>query len=133
MSPKSSRVLIVEDEESILLSLQFLLGKEGHTVTTARDGVAALRELQVRPPDLVLLDVMLPLIDGFELCRLIRENPALRGTRIMLVTARGREAEIARGLAMGADAYLTKPFSTRDLMDKVRGLLSGNSAPQSAG
>ncbi|MBY0269496.1 MAG: response regulator [Burkholderiales bacterium] len=133
MSAAPSRVLIVEDEESILLSLEFLLGKEGYAVTTARDGAAALREVQARPPDLVLLDVMLPLIDGFELCRLIRENPALRGTRIMLVTARGRETEIARGLALGADAYLTKPFSTRDLMDKVRGLLSGNGAPQSAG
>ncbi|MBX9905196.1 MAG: response regulator [Burkholderiales bacterium] len=124
--PKSApvtSVLIVEDEESILLSLEFLLAKEGYAVTTARDGAAALRALQARPPDLALLDVMLPLIDGFELCRLIRENPALRGTRIMLVTARGREAEIARGMALGADAYLTKPFSTRELMDKVRALL----------
>jgi len=124
--PKSApvtNVLIVEDEESILLSLEFLLGKEGYAVTAARDGAAALRALQARPPDLVLLDVMLPLIDGFELCRLIRENQALRGTRIMLVTARGREAEIARGMALGADAYLTKPFSTRELMDKVRALL----------
>lgn len=129
----TSRVLIVEDEESILLSLEFLLGKEGYAVNTARDGAAALHALQTQAPDLVLLDVMLPLIDGFELCRLIRGNPALRGTRIMLLTARGREAEIARGMALGADAYLTKPFSTRDLMDKVRGLLSGNSAPQAAG
>lgn len=119
----SSSVLIVEDEESILLSLEFLLCKEGYAVTTARDGDAALHALQTKPPDLVLLDVMLPLIDGFELCRLIREIPALRGTRIMLVTARGREAEITRGMALGADAYLTKPFSTRELMEKVRALL----------
>lgn len=133
MSVTPSRVLIVEDEESILLSLEFLLGKEGYAVNTARDGAVALRALQTQPPDLVLLDVMLPLIDGFELCRLIRENPALCGTRIMLLTARGREAEIARGMALGADAYLTKPFSTRDLMDKVRGLLSGDNAPQPAG
>ncbi len=122
-------VLIVEDEESILLSLEFLLGKEGYAVDTARDGAAALHLLQARPPDLVLLDVMLPLIDGFELCRLIRDNPALRSPRIMLLTARGRETEIARGMALGADAYLTKPFSTRDLMGKVRGLLSGDSMP----
>lgn len=123
MSATPSRVLIVEDEESILLSLEFLLGQEGYAVNTARDGAAALRALQAQPPDLVLLDVMLPLINGFELCRLIRENPELRDTRIMLVTARGREAEIARGMALGADAYLTKPFSTRDLMHKVRELL----------
>lgn len=124
----SARVLIVEDEESILLSLEFLLKKEGHAVITARDGAAALQALQANVPDLILLDVMLPLVDGFELCRLIREMPALHNTRIMLVTARGREAEIARGLALGADAYMTKPFSTRELMDNVRRLLSGNTA-----
>lgn len=124
----TTRVLIVEDEESILLSLEFLLNKEGYAVSTARDGAMALRMLGQQAPDLVLLDVMLPLIDGFELCRLIRENPALRGTRIMLLTARGRETEIARGLALGADTYLTKPFSTRDLMKQVRGLLPRNSA-----
>lgn len=123
MTTVPAKVLIVEDEESILLSLEFLLGKEGYAVDTARDGAAALRALQAQPPDLVLLDVMLPLIDGFELCRLIRENPALRSTRIMLLTARGREAEIARGMALGADAYLTKPFSTRELMEKIRALL----------
>lgn len=128
-----SRVLVVEDEESILLSLEFLLGREGYAVDTARDGAAALHMLQTRPPGLVLLDVMLPLIDGFELCRLIRDNPALHGTRIVLLTARGRDTEIARGMALGADAYLTKPFSTRDLMHKVRELLSGNNPAQSAG
>lgn len=119
----TARVLIVEDEESILLSLEFLLGKEGYDVGSARDGAAALLVLNQQPPDLVLLDVMLPLIDGFEVCASIRANPALRHTRIMLVTARGREAEIARGMALGADAYLTKPFSTRELMEKVRALL----------
>jgi two-component system alkaline phosphatase synthesis response regulator PhoP len=118
------RVLVVEDEDSILLSLQFLLDKEGCAVDTARDGAEALRLLEAQAPDLVLLDVMLPLIDGFEVCRCIRERPALAATRIMLLTARGREAEIARGLALGADAYLTKPFSTRELMDKVRALLA---------
>jgi two-component system alkaline phosphatase synthesis response regulator PhoP len=128
----TARVLIVEDEESILLSLEFLLNKEGYAVTTARDGAAALQLLEAQAPDLVLLDVMLPLIDGFELCRLIRKNPALRGTKIMLLTARGRETEIARGLALGADSYMTKPFSTRDLMDKVRGLLPVNDAAQSS-
>ncbi len=123
MNTATASVLIVEDEANILLSLEFLLGKEGYAVTTAGDGAAALRALEAQPPDLVLLDVMLPGIDGFELCRLIRENPALRNTRIMLLTARGRETEIARGLALGADSYLTKPFSTRDLMEKIRALL----------
>lgn len=118
------RVLIVEDEDSILLSLQFLLDKEGYAVDTARDGAAALRLIEAEPPDLVLLDVMLPVINGFEVCRSIRAMPGLSGTRIMMVTARGREAEVSRGLALGADAYLTKPFSTRELMDKVRALLA---------
>ncbi|RPJ44310.1 MAG: DNA-binding response regulator [Betaproteobacteria bacterium] len=125
-----ARVLIVEDEESILLSLEFLLNKEGYRVSTARDGAAALRLLGQSAPDLVLLDVMLPLIDGFALCRAIRADPALGRTRIMLVTARGREAEVARGLALGADAYLTKPFSTRDLMAKVRALLADAGAAE---
>lgn len=124
-----ARVLIVEDEESILLSLEFLLNKEGYRVSTARDGAAALQLLGQSAPDLVLLDVMLPLIDGYSLCRAIRADPALTRTRIMLVTARGREAEVARGLALGADAYLTKPFSTRELMARVRALLGGADAP----
>ena len=125
----TARVLVVEDEESILLSLEFLLNKEGYAVSTARDGATALQLLERQSPDLVLLDVMLPLLDGFELCRTIRADPALVKTRIMLVTARGREAEIARGLALGADAYLTKPFSTRELMDTVRALLADRTAP----
>ena len=118
-------VLIVEDEDSISLSLEFLLQKEGCTVSCARDGTSALQMLTAQTPDLVLLDVMLPLMDGFELCRRIRADPAFAKTRIMLLTARGRENEIARGISLGADAYLTKPFSTRELMDTVRKLLSG--------
>jgi len=125
----TARVMIVEDEESILLSLEFLLGKEGHAVTTARDGAEALRLLERQSPDLVLLDVMLPLVNGFELCAAMRAMPALAGTRIMLLTARGRETEISRGLALGADAYLTKPFSTRELMDRVRALLASPRSP----
>lgn len=120
-----ARVLIIEDEESISLSLEFLLRKEGYEVSCARDGAAALQMLAQQAPDMVLLDVMLPLINGFDLCRMMRADPALEKTRIMLLTARGRESEVARGLSLGADAYLTKPFSTRELMDTVRGLISG--------
>ncbi len=119
--------LIVEDEESILLSLEFLLIQEGFSVATAADGAAALKTAAVRTPDLVLLDVMLPLIDGFEVCRQMRANPALRNTRIMMLTARGRESEVEHGLSLGADAFLTKPFSTRELMEKIRALLSAGS------
>lgn len=129
----TARVLIVEDEDSILLSLEFLLTQAGYGVITARDGAAAVRLIQSETPDLVLLDVMLPLIDGFEVCRLVRSNPALRQPRIMMVTARGRETEIGRGLALGANAYLTKPFSTRELMEKVRDLLQGPVQPRAGG
>ncbi len=115
--------LIVEDEESILLSLEFLLTQEGYSVATAQDGAAALKAASARIPDLVLLDVMLPHIDGFEVCRRMRANPALRNTRIMMVTARGRETEVELGMALGADDFLTKPFSTRELMGKIRILL----------
>lgn len=121
----TGKVLIVEDEESILLSLEFLLRKDGYDVYCSKDGAAALQMLSQLTPDLVLLDVMLPLIDGYDLCRIMRTNPALEKTRIMLLTARGRESEIARGISLGADAYLTKPFSTRELMDTVRALMAG--------
>lgn len=119
--------LIVEDEESILLSLEFLLAQEGYSVATAQDGAAALKAAAERTPDLVLLDVMLPNIDGFEVCRQMRANPALQKTRIMMVTARGRESEVAHGMMLGADAFLTKPFSTRELMEKIRSLLDTGS------
>jgi DNA-binding response OmpR family regulator len=129
----TARVLIVEDEDSILLSLEFLMSQAGYDVLTARDGAAAMRLIGEEAPDLVLLDVMLPLLDGFEVCRLVRGNPALPQPRIMMVTARGRETEISRGLALGANAYLTKPFSTRDLMEKVRSLLQGPERPAAGG
>lgn len=116
------RALIVEDEENILLSLEFLLVQEGYATSTANNGAEALRALEQNVPDLVLLDVMLPLMDGFEVCRRMRANPALRNTRIIMLTARGRDAEVERGLELGADAYVTKPFSTRDLLETIRGL-----------
>ena len=116
--------LIVEDEESILLSLEFLLTEEGYSVVTAQDGAAALNAAAAQTPDLVLLDVMLPHIDGFEVCRQMRANALLKNTRIMMVTARGRESEVEHGLSLGADAVLSKPFSTRELMEKIRSLLA---------
>ena len=118
--------LIVEDEENILLSLEFLLSEAGYTISTAKDGADALKSLERAIPDLVLLDVMLPLIDGFEVCRRMRANPALRNTRILMLTARGRDTEIQHGMALGADAYVTKPFSTRALMAKIRELSIGD-------
>ena len=126
MTATPVHALIVEDEESILLSLEFLLKQEGYSVATAQDGAAALQAAAVQAPDLVLLDVMLPHIDGFEVCRQMRANPLLKNTRIMMVTARGRDSEVEHGLALGADAFLTKPFSTRELMEKIRTLLAAD-------
>lgn len=117
------RVLVVDDEPNIVRALEHLLTRDGFDVQIARDGKEALAALSGAPPDVVLLDVMMPGLDGFELCGLIRGHPAWQATRIVMLTARGREAERERGLALGADAYVTKPFSTRTLVVQVRELL----------
>jgi len=127
MEPKR-RVLIVDDEPNIVVSLEFLLRQQGYEVIVARDGEEALAAAAERRPDLVVLDVMLPGIDGFEVCRRLRERTDLAGLKIVLLTARGRDVERVRGLEEGADDYITKPFSTRDLMKRVAELLEGEGA-----
>lgn len=122
MEPKR-RVLIVDDEPNIVLSLEFLLRQQGYEVSVARDGEEALATAEKQPLDLVVLDVMLPGLDGFEVCRRLRERPDLAGLKILLLTARGREVERVRGMEEGADAYVRKPFSTRQLMKTVAELL----------
>jgi DNA-binding response OmpR family regulator len=119
----AARILIAEDEPNIVTSLQFLLQKNEYEVRVARDGEEALQLVESFMPDLVLLDVMMPVRNGFDVCRKIRENPALRRIRIVMLTARGRDAERDEGLALGADAYMTKPFSTKELVAMVRQLL----------
>jgi DNA-binding response OmpR family regulator len=113
------RVLIVDDEPNIVLSLQFLLSREGYEIDIARDGESALEIAARNPPDLVVLDLMLPGLDGYEVCRRLRAAPATAAAKIVVVTARAREAERVRGLEEGADAYVTKPFSTRELIATV--------------
>jgi len=113
------RVLIVDDEPNIVLSLEFLLRQRGYEVAVARSGEEALAQVEESPPALVLLDVMLPGIDGFEVCRQLRERAGSGALKIVLLTARGRDAERVRGLEEGADVYVTKPFSTRELMATV--------------
>lgn len=117
------KILIVDDEPNIVISLEFLMQREGFDVAVAVDGEAALQAIADRPPDLVLLDIMLPKKDGFEICRQIRANPAWQSVKIVMLTAKGRDTEIAKGLALGADSYLTKPFSIKDLVAKTRQLL----------
>ncbi len=117
------RVLVVDDEPNIVLSLEFLMRRAGFEVEVARDGAEALEALAGTPPDLLLLDVMMPELDGFEVCERIRRQPAWQATKIVMLTARGREVERQRGLALGADAYVTKPFSTRELVAQVKAML----------
>lgn len=121
----AKRILIVDDEPNILVPLEFLMKREGYEVSVASDGQAALEALSAGATDLVILDVMLPRMSGFEVCRRLREDPALGGLKILMLTAKGRDAEVEKGLGLGADAYVTKPFSTRDLVVRVRELLKG--------
>lgn len=122
----SRRILIVDDEPNIVTSLEFLMRGSNYDVRVARNGEEALQLAASFRPNVVLLDVMMPQRSGFEVCQKIRENPGLRDVKIVMLTAKGREVEKDRGLDLGANAYVTKPFSTKDLMSTVRGLLPGS-------
>ncbi|AOF80535.1 response regulator [Methyloversatilis sp. RAC08] len=117
------KILIADDEPNILISLEFLMKREGYEVSVARDGIEALAAIAATRPDLVLLDVMMPGKTGFEVCQEVRAQDALKDIRILMLTAKGRDTDVAKGLALGADAYVTKPFSTRELVQKVRSML----------
>lgn len=117
------KVLIADDEPNILISLEFLMRREGYDVVVARDGQEAVERIVQERPALVLLDVMMPIKTGFDVCHEVRANEALRDTRILMLTAKGRDTDVAKGLALGANAYMIKPFSTRELVQKVKELL----------
>ena len=119
----AKKILIADDEQNIVISLEFLMKREGFEVLIANDGEEAVRRIRSDPPDLVLLDVMMPKKSGFEVCQEIKADPALAAVRILMLTAKGRDTEMAKGLALGADAYMTKPFSTKELVEKVRSML----------
>ncbi|MEN9905006.1 MAG: hypothetical protein RLZZ555_1571 [Pseudomonadota bacterium] len=119
----SAKILIADDEPNILLSLEFLMQREGYKVLVARDGQEALDAILEHHPDLVLLDVMMPKRSGFDVLQAVRDRDDLGSMRVLMLSAKGREIDTAKGLALGADAYMTKPFSTRELVDKVRSLL----------
>jgi DNA-binding response OmpR family regulator len=116
-------VLVVDDEPNIVLSLKFLMNELGCDVRIANDGEAALRAITEAAPNLILLDVMMPKRDGFSVCRAIRSNAEWQDIKIILLTAKGREKEREKGLALGADDYITKPFSTHKMVEKVSALL----------
>jgi DNA-binding response OmpR family regulator len=120
----ASKVLIVDDEPNIVLSLEFLMKQQGYETRVARDGEEALAEVERFRPDLVLLDVMLPRRDGFEVCQRLRAD-GWSDLKILMLTAKGRDVEIEKGLALGADGYVTKPFSTAELVARVADMLEG--------
>lgn len=123
------KVLIADDEPSIVASLEFLMRHSGHDIRVAVNGDEVLGLVEEFVPDLVILDVMMPRRSGFEVCAKIRERESWRSIKILMLSARGREAEVSKGLALGADAYLTKPFSSRELLQVVRQLLGGDLSP----
>jgi DNA-binding response OmpR family regulator len=119
----SKKILIADDEPNIVISLEFLMKKEGFDVAVAVDGAEALAKVASFAPDLILLDVMMPKKSGFEVCEALRADAANADLRIVMLTAKGRDTEVAKGLAIGADAYVTKPFSTKDLVIQVKSML----------
>ena len=121
-------VLLVDDEPNIVLSLEFLLKKEGYDVRIARNGEDAIRLVGERRPDLILLDVMLPVRDGYDVCETIRANPAWKAIPILMLTAKSREVAREKALALGANDYVTKPFSTRELVNRVKRMLAAPAA-----
>lgn len=120
----SKHVLIVDDEPNIVLSLEFLMKQAGFEVRTAPDGEQALERVRELAPDLMLLDVNMPKVNGYEVCETIKSNPETAGIRIIMLTAKGRDIEREKGLALGADNYLTKPFATQEVVALVKDILA---------
>jgi DNA-binding response OmpR family regulator len=122
------KVLIADDEPNIVTALEFLLQRNGYEVYIARNGDAALKLVEQHQPNLVLLDVMMPLKSGYEVCQRMRERADWRHIKIIMLTAKGRDVEMSKGLSIGADLYITKPFSTQELVAKINGLLGVGAA-----
>jgi len=118
------KILIVDDEPSIIVPVQFLMEQNGYDVIVAFSGEEAMEIIAEKKVDLILLDIMLPVIDGFEVCQRVRENPQWNKIKIILLTALGSDANVEKGLALGADAYITKPFSNIEIVDKVKELMA---------
>jgi len=117
------KILAVDDEPNILLSLEYILEAEGYEVHTASDGEEALEKARTVLPDLILLDVAMPRMDGYEVCRLLRSSGDLAAIKVVMLTAKGQPLEKRKGLELGADEYVTKPFGAQDLLDRIRAAL----------
>ena len=121
----AKEILIVDDEPGIVIPIQFLMEQQGYSVIDAENGEDALDIIHKYKPDLVLMDIMLPGIDGYHVCEIVRLDPEYRNIKMIFLTAKGREAEIAEGMVLGADTYITKPVSNTEVVEKVKELLSG--------
>lgn len=122
----TASILIADDDPNILLALRYLMQREGHDVRTANDGQEALDAMAQAAPDLVLLDVMMPRASGYDVCRTLRASSAYDSVRVVMLTAKGREADQRAGLALGADAYICKPFAIADVVACVANVLAGS-------
>jgi DNA-binding response OmpR family regulator len=117
-------ILIADDDQTVVISLQYLLEQAGFQVVVAHDGQEVLDAMRLHVPDLLLLDVMMPRLSGYDVCERIRESPTWRHVGILMLTAKGGEIEARKGLALGADDYMTKPFATQELLSRIKRLLS---------
>lgn len=119
-------ILVVDDEPNIALSLEYIMARDGYEVRTARDGQEALDEVSTRRPDLILLDVMMPKHDGFEVCQKVRGDAGCAGVKIVMLTAKAGALDGEKAMALGADAFFTKPFSIQEVSLRVRELLGAS-------
>jgi len=117
----AKKVLIADDEPNIVTALEFLLNRRGYDVRVATNGDEALALVESFAPDVVLLDIMMPIKSGYEVCQRMRERPEWQHIKIVMLSAKGREAEVSKGVSLGADLYITKPFSTQQLIESIDG------------
>jgi two-component system alkaline phosphatase synthesis response regulator PhoP len=122
----AKKVLIADDEENIVTALEFLLQRRGYETRVAKNGDEALSEIESFAPDLVLLDIMMPRKSGYEVCQRMRSRPEWRHIKIIMLSAKGRDVEVSKGVSLGADLYITKPFSNTELVAKIDGLLAAS-------
>ena len=117
------KILVVDDDPYILMSLEFLMRKSGFEVMIARNGTETLELLEQNTPDVVLLDIMMPDVDGYAICKLIKKSPKHKNCKVIFLSAKSKDADIQKGLDLGAEMYITKPFSNKDLVNKITALL----------
>jgi DNA-binding response OmpR family regulator len=123
---KNRKILIVDDEPNIVMSLDFLMRKNKYEVFIARNGKEAIEIAEKEIPNIMLLDIMMPEVDGFEVCEHLKNNPKTKGIKIIFLSAKGKEEDLEKGLKLGASDYITKPFSTRNLVERVNKLAQIN-------